>query len=103
MTNYDILFMHNHFVLVTTIIMNETDDEEEIELAARLPKGRARRARMCSSNTRMLTEHQRIASLRHALCARRVHRTHTCSSSMEESIPQSMHAMQEKRSTAATC
>ena len=34
MTNYDILFMHNHFVLVTTIIMNKTDDEEEIELAA---------------------------------------------------------------------
>ena len=34
MTNYDVLFMHNHFVLVTTIIMDKTDDEEEIELAA---------------------------------------------------------------------
>jgi division protein CdvB (Snf7/Vps24/ESCRT-III family) len=26
--------MHNHFVLVTTIIMDETDDQESIELAA---------------------------------------------------------------------
>jgi division protein CdvB (Snf7/Vps24/ESCRT-III family) len=34
MTNYDVLFMHNHFVLVTTIIMDETDDEEAIELEA---------------------------------------------------------------------
>ena len=34
MTNYDVLFMHNHFVLVTTIIMDKTDDEESIELAA---------------------------------------------------------------------
>ena len=34
MNNYDVLFMHNHFVLVTTIIMDETDDEEAIELAA---------------------------------------------------------------------
>jgi len=34
MANYDVLFMHNHFVLVTTIIMDETDDEESIELAA---------------------------------------------------------------------
>lgn len=34
MTNYDVLFMHNHFVLVTTVIMDETDDKESIELAA---------------------------------------------------------------------
>lgn len=34
MTNYDVLFMHDHFVLVTTIIIDETDDEEAIELAA---------------------------------------------------------------------
>ena len=34
MANYDVLFMHNHFVLVTTIIMDKTDDEESIELAA---------------------------------------------------------------------
>jgi hypothetical protein len=34
MANYDVLFMHNHFVLVTTIIMDETDDQESIELAA---------------------------------------------------------------------
>jgi hypothetical protein len=34
MTNYDVLFMHNHFVLVTTIMMDETDDKESIELAA---------------------------------------------------------------------
>ena len=34
MANYDVLFMHNHFVLVTTIIMDETNDEESIELAA---------------------------------------------------------------------
>jgi hypothetical protein len=34
MANYDVLFMHNHFVLVTTIIMDETDDQENIELAA---------------------------------------------------------------------
>ena len=34
MANYDVLFMHNHFVLVTTIIMDETDNEETIELAA---------------------------------------------------------------------
>jgi hypothetical protein len=34
MTNYDVLFMHNHFVLVTTVMMNETDDKESIELAA---------------------------------------------------------------------
>jgi division protein CdvB (Snf7/Vps24/ESCRT-III family) len=26
--------MHDHFVLVTTIIMDETDDEEAIELTA---------------------------------------------------------------------
>ena len=34
MANYDVLFMHNHFVLVTTIIMDETDDKKSIELAA---------------------------------------------------------------------
>ena len=34
MANYDVLFMHNHFVLVTTIIMDKTDDKESIELAA---------------------------------------------------------------------
>lgn len=34
MANYDVLFMHNHFVLVTTIIMDETNDIESIELAA---------------------------------------------------------------------
>lgn len=34
MHNYDVLFMHNHFVLVTTVIMDETDDKETIELAA---------------------------------------------------------------------
>lgn len=34
MTNYDVLFMHNHFVLVTTVIMDKTDDKESIELAA---------------------------------------------------------------------
>ena len=34
MTNYDVLFMHDHFVLVTTIIIDETDDEEAIELTA---------------------------------------------------------------------
>jgi len=34
MTNYDVLFMHNHFVLVTTVIIEETDNEETIELAA---------------------------------------------------------------------
>ena len=34
MANYDVLFMHNHFVLVTTVIMDETDDQESIELAA---------------------------------------------------------------------
>ena len=34
MANYDVLFMHNHFVLVTTIIMDETNDKESIELAA---------------------------------------------------------------------
>ena len=34
MHNYDVLFMHNHFVLVTTVIMEETDDKETIELAA---------------------------------------------------------------------
>ncbi len=34
MANYDVLFMHDHFVLVTTIIMGETDDEESIELTA---------------------------------------------------------------------
>jgi division protein CdvB (Snf7/Vps24/ESCRT-III family) len=34
MTNYDVLFMHNHFVLVTTVVMDETDDQESIELAA---------------------------------------------------------------------
>jgi division protein CdvB (Snf7/Vps24/ESCRT-III family) len=34
MTNYDVLFMHNHFVLVTTVVMDETDDKESIELAA---------------------------------------------------------------------
>lgn len=34
MANYDVLFMHNHFVLVTTIIMDETDNQESIELAA---------------------------------------------------------------------
>jgi hypothetical protein len=34
MTNYDVLFMHNHFVLVTTVIMDKTDDQEAIEQAA---------------------------------------------------------------------
>lgn len=34
MNTYDVLFMHNHFVLVTTVIMDETDDQEAIELAA---------------------------------------------------------------------
>jgi division protein CdvB (Snf7/Vps24/ESCRT-III family) len=34
MNTYDVLFMHNHFVLVTTVIMDETDDNEAIELAA---------------------------------------------------------------------
>jgi hypothetical protein len=34
MTNYDVLFMHDHFVLVTTVIMDKTDDKESIELAA---------------------------------------------------------------------
>ena len=34
MTNYDVLFMHNHFVLVTTVVMDETDDKESIEQAA---------------------------------------------------------------------
>ena len=34
MHNYDVLFMHNNFVLVTTVIMEETDDKETIELAA---------------------------------------------------------------------
>jgi len=34
MNTYDVLFMHNHFVLVTTVIMDETDDQESIELAA---------------------------------------------------------------------
>jgi hypothetical protein len=34
MNTYDVLFMHNHFVLVTTIIMDETDDQEAIEQAA---------------------------------------------------------------------
>lgn len=34
MTNYDVLFMHNHFVLVTTVLMEETNDNETIELAA---------------------------------------------------------------------
>ena len=34
MANYDVLFMHNHFVLVTTVIMDETDDQEAIEQAA---------------------------------------------------------------------
>ena len=34
MHNYDVLFMHNHFVLVTTVIMDETDDKEAIEQAA---------------------------------------------------------------------
>lgn len=34
MTNYDVLFMHNHFVLVTTVLMEETDDKEMIELIA---------------------------------------------------------------------
>jgi division protein CdvB (Snf7/Vps24/ESCRT-III family) len=34
MNNYDVLFMHNHFVLVTTVIMDETDDQESIEQAA---------------------------------------------------------------------
>ena len=34
MYNYDVLFMHNHFVLVTTVIMDETDDNEIIEQAA---------------------------------------------------------------------
>ena len=34
MTNYDVLFMHNHFVLVTTVIIEKTDNEETIELAA---------------------------------------------------------------------
>ena len=34
MTNYDVLFMHNHIVLVTTVVMEETNDNEAIELAA---------------------------------------------------------------------
>lgn len=34
MTNYDVLFMHNHFVLVTTVMMEETDDKELIEIVA---------------------------------------------------------------------
>lgn len=34
MTNYDVLFMHNHFVLVTTVLMEKTDDKEMIELIA---------------------------------------------------------------------
>jgi len=34
MKNYDILFMHNHFVLVTTIIMDEESDDEGVESAA---------------------------------------------------------------------
>lgn len=34
MNNYDVLFMHNHFVLVTTVIMDRTDDKEAIELGA---------------------------------------------------------------------
>lgn len=34
MTNYDVLFMHDHFVLVTTVIIEETDDKEIIEEAA---------------------------------------------------------------------
>jgi division protein CdvB (Snf7/Vps24/ESCRT-III family) len=34
MNNYDVLFMHNHFVLVTTVVMEETDDQESIEQAA---------------------------------------------------------------------
>lgn len=34
MTTYDVLFMHNHFVLVTTVVMEETDDQESIEQAA---------------------------------------------------------------------
>lgn len=34
MTNYDVLFMHDHFVLVTTVMMEETDDKEMIELLA---------------------------------------------------------------------
>ena len=34
MTNYDVLFMHDHFVLVTTVIMDEQSDEETIEQAA---------------------------------------------------------------------
>jgi division protein CdvB (Snf7/Vps24/ESCRT-III family) len=34
MTNYDVLFMHNHFVLVTTVIMDEESDNESVELAA---------------------------------------------------------------------
>jgi len=34
----------------------------------------------------MLTEYQRITALSHAQCARRVHRTHTCSLSMRETV-----------------
>jgi hypothetical protein len=34
MKNYDILFMHNHFVLVTTIIMDEESNNKSVELAA---------------------------------------------------------------------
>ena len=34
MATYDVLFAHNHFVLVTTVIMDETDNEELIEAAA---------------------------------------------------------------------
>ena len=34
MYNYDVLFIHNHFVLVTTVIMDEESDEETIEQAA---------------------------------------------------------------------
>ena len=34
MYNYDVLFLHDHFVLVTTVMMDETDDNEAIEQAA---------------------------------------------------------------------
>lgn len=34
MTTYDVLFMHNQFVLVTTVTMFETPDKRDIEKVA---------------------------------------------------------------------
>ena len=34
MKNYDVLFMHDHFVLVTTVIMLPADDKRDIEKVA---------------------------------------------------------------------